>query len=333
MLNEATYGTIGVQTQGVFGQKVIVSSFALGQFNDNTCPSTRSVLLDRILNFFGEKVPLKISMPSEFFMCKNDGSVQLKGELSFDCASNSMKDLSVTGGSGNYFYDWNPKTNILNPNSKIPTVYNLKNNTTYTFTVTDLVYGTKAEFTTAVKVITPPILSVRNMVREKVNSIRNINNYVLNYDSDNTYYWYRNNTENQIFGEDICSWKVPMGMTNFYVEAISHSSCKSQLYKIVVMGGLSKDNADFVEGITGSSIMYAYPSISSDIINISAQFNYETPYKIDVVDLLGNVVMNAENGTSSNFDGSIDVSKLSSGTYMIIIETPTDRLIKKFIKL
>lgn len=46
---------------------------------------------------------------------------------------------SVTGGSGNYFYDWSPADKLVNPNLQFPQTTNLTSTTVYTLVVTDLV--------------------------------------------------------------------------------------------------------------------------------------------------------------------------------------------------
>jgi hypothetical protein len=332
-LVEESFGDVGVQTSGMFGQKVVLMNFALAGYNDNDCPSTKSILLDNILSFFGEVKPITLTMPAEFGMCKGAGSVVLTPGNTFDCATNSMQNMTVTGGSGSYTYDWNPKTNMTNSNTKNPTVTNLNNNTSYKLKVTDNVYGISAEITTVVKVSQAPVVNARPLVQEKVNTIRNINSYILNYSNNNTYYWYRTSTANPISAATAMAWKVPMGTTQLIVEAVNSTGCKSSQQKVIVYGSLLKDNEDVVEGLTGTSLMLAYPTVTSDLLNVTAQFDSENSYRINIVDLLGNVVMQVESGTANGYDGSVNVSNLTAGTYMLVIETTTDRLIKKFVKM
>src|SRR5690606_13644516 len=101
MLIEESYGTVGVQTSGLFGQRVVMMSVALGQINDDICPSTKEVFLERIIDFMGILKPIKISMPNEFTICRGE-SVELNPGDTYNCNLNQFLNQTVSGGSGFY---------------------------------------------------------------------------------------------------------------------------------------------------------------------------------------------------------------------------------------
>ncbi len=334
MLRESTYGIVGVQTSGTYGQKVVLMSFALSGYNDKTCPSTKSALVDRILNFFGLVKPLKINMPDQFSTCQYTGSVILTPGNTLDCSSNSMMNQTITGGSGNYSISWTPQSKLNNPYIANPTVSNLANNATYKISVTDNVYGSVAEFTTVVKAVLPPTIGTVLLAREKASTFIDLHKFVTNYNPDNTYNWYLNNMSNQIAPATVSNWKVPMGTNYLYVNAENESGCLSATRRIILLGTLNKDSdEDISVGLNGSATMYAYPNVVSDVINVSANFSEETHFTVKVTDLLGNDVSKLSNGFGSIYDETLDLSNLISGTYFLIIDSNTDRIVHKFIKI
>ena len=331
MLSEATYGNVGVQTAGVFGQRVVMMSFALGGYNDSNCPSTKSVLLKRIINFMGLVLPIKIDMPTNFTICRN-GEVQIIPAETYDCETNSFVNQSVTGGSGDYSFNWSPSTYLQNANTANPTVKNLAQNTVFKLKVTDNMFGIKGEYSNLVSVVQPPNVGTKTLVREKVNSYKNLNSYITNYSSSNTYSWFEGNTP--IDATTASNWKVKLGTTKLYVSATDEYGCVSSVLRgVTLIGTYNKEGEEQTQGLYGFSSMQAYPTVVNDIMNISADFASEESYSITVTDLLGNVVFIGEKGLSQNYDGAINLSQLGTGAYMLIIETPSDRLVKKFVKM
>ncbi|MBX3043757.1 MAG: S8 family serine peptidase [Candidatus Kapabacteria bacterium] len=333
MLNEANYGTVGIQTAGLMGQRVVLMSFALGQLQDGDCPSTRSTLLDNIIDFMGLLRPIQINLPSHLSICKN-GEVEIHPGLTYDCKTDSYLNKSVTGGSGNYNFSWTNSQYLENSNTANPTVANLPNNTTFKLTVTDQYFDHSAETITNVSVVQPPNVGIITLVRIKAGTYVNINNYITNYSSDNTYYWYVGNSSEPLDTEEAENWKVPTGMTYLYVVAANSHGCVSEhTRRVTVVGSFRKDNIDITESINGFASMISYPSVVNDYMNISAEFASETQYSVVVTDLLGNTVYIGENGYSNNYESVIDLTNLTSGAYMLIIKTDSDRLVKKFIKM
>lgn len=333
MLNESTYGTVGVQTAGIFGQRFVLMSFALGGYVDNDCPSTKSVLLERIIDFMGLTKPVQISMPSNFTLCRG-GEVQLLPELTYDCATDSYMNKTVTGGSGDFDYSWTPANRLINSKVANPTVVNLTQNTTFNLTVTDKILGTKAYASTVVSVVQPPNVGVRILAREKANSYVNINKYITNFSSSNTYYWYQNDLTNLISSEDESNWKVPFGTTRLYVSAQNEHGCMTSVYRMVTVAGtLNKNIDEMVSGINGNSFMSVFPTVANDELNIFAEFAEVENYSVKITDLLGNTVMQLSNGSADFYSNTHNVSSLYSGTYFIVVETKSDRIIQKFVKM
>ncbi|MDX9789589.1 MAG: S8 family serine peptidase [Candidatus Kapaibacterium sp.] len=334
MLIEESYGTVGVQTSGLFGQRVVMMSVALGQINDDICPSTKEVFLERIIDFMGILKPIKISMPNEFTICRGE-SVELNPGDTYNCNLNQFLNQTVSGGSGFYKYEWTPSSNMMNADSPNPTVMNVNQNTSYKLTVTDLMYDITGEFTTAVKVQQSPQVTLRTVVRERVGNMKDLNDYILNYNSNYHYTWFLNNSTEPLDERLVSEWQVSLGFNKFTVVAVNESGCESTLSgKMTLIGSMMKDNgSDIIEGLNGYSYMNVFPTISSDIVNIHVEFVNSQQYDIYISDLLGNKIINVKEGYSESFDGSIDISALSSGTYILVVESSEDKIIKKIIKM
>ena len=333
MLNETSYGVVGNQYPGIFGQRVVLMSFALSGYKPNGCPSTREALLDRIVDFFGLTRPLQIHLPESYSICKGAG-VQLNPIEKLDCASNSYINQVATGGSGDYSYSWSNDNMLDDATSANPMTYNLNVNTTFKLTVTDNILGNSAEATTVVNVMQAPNVGVQTLVRAKANTMIDLNSYITNYSAENMYYWYEGANLTPIDSETAENLKVKLGTTQYYVTAVNEYGCESStMRRLTVIGSFRKESQDATLGQNGLSTMYAYPTVVSDVMNISTEFASESNYSISIKDLLGNTAVSVQNGTASGYDGSLNLNQLPSGTYFLIIETDSDRLVKKFIKM
>ncbi|MBX3044274.1 MAG: S8 family peptidase [Candidatus Kapabacteria bacterium] len=333
MLNETGYGTVGNQYPGIFGQRVILMSFALSGYKPNGCPSTREVLLDRIVDFFGLTRPIQVHLPESFSICSGE-SIQLNALEVLDCSSNTYVNQVATGGSGNYSYSWSNANMLDDANAENPTTYNLQQNASFKLTVTDNVLGTSGEGTTAVNVMQSPNVGVRSLVRVRFNTYVNLNSYITNYSAANTYNWYQGNELIPIDSETAENLKVKLGLNNYFVSAVNEYGCESSvMQKLIINGSFRKEHQEAISGLNGLSNMYTYPSVVSDVLNVSAEFASESNYSIKIKDLLGNNALEVQNGTGLTYDGTLNLNQLPSGAYFLIIETDSDRLVKKFIKM
>lgn len=89
----------------------------------------------------------------------------------------------------------------------------------------------------------------------------------------------------------------------------------------------TSSNNTFISTINNQNHLKIYPNPSSNILNINT--NFLNPYTISIFDLTGKLCLRFEN---NNNESKIDISKLTSGKYLIQIMQENNHIIMPFIK-
>jgi len=266
--------------------------------------------------------------------------------------------ITNANGSGNYSYTWTSPdgeiTGLNNANIKNPTLSRAPNSApfpvqNFTLNVHDNVSGQNAQATFQLNLPSSPVVVLVNpaFVRKQRSAPAiNLNTKIvsINGSADLTPYTLNWSSPNDLgFGTNgsCITPCVPNANPNMNglirYDLIASNTCESQVAMFYIFSyGTARgaifelpDN-DLVYG--SNSMMAAWPIPAESDINVQAAFASEQPSTIKVMDIMGNVVLTQQVSSTDFVDVQIDLRTLASGTYMVVLQSETDKLVKKFIK-
>ncbi|MBX3042098.1 MAG: T9SS type A sorting domain-containing protein [Candidatus Kapabacteria bacterium] len=268
-----------------------------------------------------ENCPVTILNDDNVYACKGD-SPQLM--------------TNVFGGSGQFTYAWSPAADFVNATVESPIVISSNFAKSFTLTVKDVV--TNLQYTDILYLLLKPTPNV-TFTPTRVNVYNanpvdltdpgfvtvNITNGTAPFD----YFWrYNNGTPIS----DPTEVYPVLGTNNYFLYVADANGCKSEEKRFRVVRYPSKLIGEILTGLNGDGIVISYPNPVVDELNIFAEFETESNARLRIVNLLGQEVFSQPLGSISIYDGSFNLSHLSSGAYTLIVETDTDMFVKTFIK-
>jgi len=256
----------------------------------------------------------------------------------FSACKNSSPTINTTvfGLTGKYGFYWTPAADFVNANLQNPTVKNAVIGKKFAFKVTDLNKNISVSKSVTMTIQQGPTIgfnklfyTVRNtdpvdLTDEDVLKVT-INGGTAPYN----YKWTDNNG-NVIDPTEIYP---PLGSSKYWLTVTDASGCTSAEKSFSIIRYPNKDIYDYaMPGIAGQGYMLAYPNPATDFINIYADFASSTEATLKVYDIKGNLVFFTNIAETKQYEGQINVSSLTSGSYTIVIETFEDTIINRFIK-
>jgi subtilisin family serine protease len=325
------FGTVMTFATNPFGNTIFYSSVTLGQLVDESCPSTRENILRVIINFFGIMAPMNIAL-EDVETCKNN-PISI-GADDTECGRLRPISNAVTGGSGAFVYEWTPTYGLDDANSMNPVLLNPVIDRTYTVTATDIFTGETATKNIKVDVKEGAKVKVPLLVFHTINSPINLNDKIISIEGGTEpyvdYIWTKNNErindpENEIPTEVI---------SRYYLQVVDSDGCPSKTVRMIVYSGMFKEfnEDDFEISAGGSLLLTSYPNPASDKINVLSVFENTTNAEVSIIDMSGKEVLSFTKNSVSEIDEELDISNLSGGSYIIVVETDNDRISKKFVK-
>ena len=109
----------------------------------------------------------------------------------------------------------------------------------------------------------------------------------------------------------------------------SSNGCTASVIETVQVVDASSSTKNFIE-LTGVQV---YPNPTSNHLNIETSFAVAENLNIQLTDLLGRPVRNFQQKKVSKGTFRLDTADLSSGIYMLVIETETGRAVRKIMKI
>lgn len=273
--------------------------------------------------------PLAINNAQDQLVCFNEDGVVLGNY------GGSM--LNVTGGSGDYTYNWYPAYG-LDDNTKLnPILSPQTTSRDYTLTVTDNQTGDVELVSIRVivrnidEVVLPSIIRIEKDATVQLNGLANVPAAEAGYD-----FMWRDDMEwmtTLMFNEDY-SYDPASRIARLYLTVVNPEGCENPEKRVIVIENSSKEFVldDVVTGANGNSIMVAYPNPAINDINLLADFGTQGDVKVSIIDINGNTLMTFDRNNINSIDEKINVSSIPTGTYMIVVESTNDTVVKKFIK-
>jgi len=125
-----------------------------------------------------------------------------------------------------------------------------------------------------------------------------------------------------------------LGSNRYYLTVTDANGCSSVEKRLVVIRFSSKEvgDDDIVAGLSGDGYMLSYPNPVTDDLNIVAEFGESQNVRVRVLNLLGQEVFSLNLGSLEIYEGSLNLSQLTSGSYTLILESDTNIFVKSFIK-
>jgi subtilisin family serine protease len=331
LLNESNVdgGIVAVQTEGIFGQKVVTSTFELTYLLDEECPSNKETFFNNILDFFEVYSPPMLTMNNQT-TCLNN-TLQIGGEYDY-CDDYAFNQL-VSGGSGDFSYSWHPSNVLDNAYSMNPTFINPQFDTYFTLTVTDNVTGMSSNGTMQVDVMDRISVNMPLFMFHQKNTPVNLNSLITSVSGGNAPYTFMWEDVNGAIN-DPTNVIPPTGLNRYYVHAQDANGCISANKVIYVFVSPRKDitEEDAVVGNNGTGVMFTYPNPVQNEINVLAEIENANDVKISIIDIAGKEISSFTSNANNSIEQTIDVSKLTNGVYFIVLETEFDTFMKKFVK-
>jgi subtilisin family serine protease len=322
-------GPFAVQTEGIYGQKVVASSLPLDMLTETDCPSNAWQIFDNILNFFEIYGPMSLNM-EDVESCRGF-SAEIGADL-IECGPYRLNPI-VAGGSGDYSYEWHPSKDLLFHNTLNPVLYQPLVDSYFTLNVTDNVTGKQVSGTMLLDVMDAPSINMPLFMFHQKNTPLNLNNLINSVDGGTAPYEFYWEDKNGAIN-DPTNLIPPIGVSRYYVHAVDDNGCFSLNKRLYVFVSPRKEitGDDVVAGANGTGIMYSYPNPVDDKLNIFAELDNSGGAIVKIVDILGNELMSYNAGFENTIEQTIDVSGLNRGVYFVVIETANDKLVKKFVK-
>lgn len=205
------------------------------------------------------------------------------------------------------------KVNGDDISDQLNTTYSFPATGTYdvTIVVTDL-DGAVSEWTDQVEIVANTLDS--NYVIKNSTSL-------ASFKSASTYQWYKND----VLIEGETSRILPYnGELAYYYVVTSDGVCNRR--SAIIDFTTSVVNVD-IEKESGLSF---YPIPVQDVLNYTISLDDKSKTRIQITDLLGRILIDQNAAFSDG--GSIDVSSLSTGMYMLIMTVGDEQFSKKFVK-
>jgi hypothetical protein len=92
-------------------------------------------------------------------------------------------------------------------------------------------------------------------------------------------------------------------------------------------------NVGINETISSTSEMSVYPNPSGDMITVSINANLVIDNRVELQDMLGNIIYTKEISKSGKQSIQIDMKKYSAGVYFVRINTAKGFINRKVIKI
>ncbi|MBX3043687.1 MAG: T9SS type A sorting domain-containing protein [Candidatus Kapabacteria bacterium] len=272
--------------------------------------------------------------PARRYNITDGNSIKLNPANGYLCKGETIQlgDANlIEGGSGDYSIFWHPAILVSDPNILNPfTTLNFTQ--VFTVTVFDNITGEMASASLTIFVNELPNVTGPFLVRHPRNTSLDLNTLVTTSGGIAPYFavWYDHNM-NQI--NDPTNVIPPVGARQYTVVVYDDNECMSQSHKVTIYVSPRKDGFEAVAGLNNSSLLYSYPNPVENMVEVIATFAEPlNNLTIKITDILGNEVYRNQMTSGHEAILNIDMSRYSSGVYMLVIDSGTDIVVKKLMK-
>lgn len=247
-----------------------------------------------------------------------------------------MEMLEVQGGTQDFDYSWYPAYGLDDATKMHPVINNISADRTYTLTVTDRMSGMTKDYTLRVEVRDISDVEVPRLIRIAKNGSVDLASLIINGAEGFTYNWSDKKGWTQtLANSESYDFDPASRIARLYMTAVDVNGCELPEKRVIVIEDSRKDGftiEDVATGANGEAVMISYPNPAIESINILADFNKKGKLKVSIVDLSGNKLIEFDRNNTNTIDEVINVANLTSGTYMIIVESNEDTVVQKFVK-
>jgi len=273
------------------------------------------------------QLPNKLTVNGSNFEVCDGESVKFTTAVTIN---GNQVDAFVTGGSGNYSYEWMPNGAFDNNKIKNPTLLKAVSSVPYTVKVTDnvtqeIVYGN-----VYINVESVPNFTLELIYVGKKGTKVDLNSLITDAPKDVTFVW--SDGVNKLTNTEVT---IAKGVQRYYVTAYSLNGCDSREFKVVVYGKNGKESIEREEisaGKNNKNFMYVYPTPAENNINLVISSEEERYGSVSIYDLAGNRVLVQNEYLAYEGEYSVNISTLPSGTYYVVVSTSEDTIVSRIIK-
>ena len=240
--------------------------------------------------------------------------------------------ITVTGGSGEFSYNWSPSYGLLYADSPNPIALNPYSTRTYTLTVEDLVTGLILSKSLILSVYSNLNYSLPYFTYLSQGSVLYLNSKISSIFGGKPPYqiqWY--DSENNSINPPYVS--PPLG-TYIYTLIVSDANNCSLSKKMMVVVTAYKETVieNAASGNEGTSIMFTYPNPTREQLNLQVNSLEKREMRFELINMLGQKVLNGSFGVLSELNTQIDLDKLTSGVYLLNFYSGDEIITQKIVK-
>lgn len=235
-------------------------------------------------------------------------NINVVQNVSCNGGSNGSLKAVPTGGNGSYTYTWNN-------NQATQTLSNMAAGT-YSVTIKD---GYNCS-SSATKTITQPEALKLNINTQLITG-SNTYTAVLNAAGGTAPYTYILNNSTELSGSTIPN----LNAGNYTVTVKDKNSClQNQTFVLALTTGVNEAESNFDN-------LDVYPNPATNNVNINLSLKEYKTVKVELVDLSGQTVFQDEYDNIKDKQASVDLTNLSSGTYILKFGLPEGNTYRKII--
>lgn len=234
-------------------------------------------------------------------------------------------DASVTGGSGNFHFNWYPRRGLTDYNTATPTIENIQRTARLRLTVTDRESGERAFAMITINVLRAPYAYLPRYVYYRGDDGLELGDYLsVRYgDEPYTYAW---TDKNGWTSSDANPVVYPETTKRYYLTVTDANGCESdESYMYVrVYGGKQA-------AVRSAGFATIYPNPAEESAIISASFDETASVRLTVANALGQTAYEYETETSA-LEHGVDLANWPSGVYFVRLTVNGETNVLRFVK-
>lgn len=241
--------------------------------------------------------------------------------------------ISVTGGSGNFDITWYPAMRLDDNKSQAPNLTNPMFTQYYTMNVMDNETGMGYSKSIKAEILDGPDVNLPILMMINRNQSINLIDIARNHTSGGSGNYAYNWTASDHVISDPQNETPLITLTKYFLTVEDNvMGCPSKEDMMIVFMSPRKDDAQNIAvSENGNAVLYAYPNPAKDNVNIVLEMTESVEASIYIIDETRREVKRFSANGKSVLE-TTDISALSSGVYLIVIETENDKAVVKFIK-
>ncbi len=282
-------------------------------------------LWSEVFKFQTKSIPFQITLTNKS-ACKGEN-------IDLGTFDEDNQLITVTGGSGDFTYQWIPNYNMQNSGTGNPTLINPTISQTYTLTVKDNQTLETKSASLYLTVNSAPKIQLPIFVFLRVGYWLNLNDKIISITDGQPPYLKQWTDKNGNLLSEPPLVSPPLGSNNYFLNVNDANNCSSSKRLIVFVRTLkeyTEENATYSADV--DALLIAYPAPFRDELHIIAEFGSQTAGLIEISNFIGQKVFTTRFDNTNTLERTLSLNDLPSGVYILTISTNQGSISNKIIK-